>query len=71
MEFEMALEKTTAAVANLKSAAAALISHCQDHTAEISQLQQQLAAVEAADASIAADIQATADQISSNVPPSA
>ena len=55
-EFIMALEKTQAAVANLKAAASAMIAHCQDHVAAA-------AAVEAADAANAADIQAVADQL--------
>jgi hypothetical protein len=58
----MALEKTAAAVANLKAAASAMIAHCQDHVNEA-------AAVDAADAANAADIQAVADQLNAAVNP--
>jgi hypothetical protein len=71
MEFLMALEKTQAAVANLKAAASAMIAHCQDHSAQIAQLQAEVDAANAADASVAADIQATADQINAAVEPAA
>lgn len=59
----MALEKTVAAVANLKSAAATMLTHCQDHSTEIAQLKQAAADVDAADASVAADIQTVADEL--------
>lgn len=65
----MALEKTIAAVANLKSAAAAMVAHCQDHSAEIAKLQQAAAAVEAADVSVASDIQAAADELNAAANP--
>jgi hypothetical protein len=62
--FKMALDKTTAAVANLKAAATAILAHCQDHTAE-------LAAVEAADSANAADIQTVADELNAAASPAA
>jgi hypothetical protein len=66
MEFEMALDKFTAAAAELTDAANRLITHCKDHEGQVAQLTADLAQ---ADETATAAIQPTIDALNAAAPP--